>query len=102
MKVRIIGVDCATNPVRVGLALGLWQGQTATLLEVRAGSDQEPLACTICGWMDDVLPTLIAMDAPLGWPIALGEKLVQHTAGEVLDIPANQLFRRETDLELRK
>jgi len=40
---------------------------------------------------------LLAIDAPLGWPTALGEALQAHQAGEAIDVEPNDLFRRVTD-----
>ena len=40
---------------------------------------------------------LLALDAPLGWPPALGGELGLHKAGNHLARPADELFRRETD-----
>ena len=39
----------------------------------------------------------MAIDAPLGWPAALGERLAQHRAGDALGVQAHRLFRRSTD-----
>jgi hypothetical protein len=42
------------------------------------------------------------MDAPLGWPQALGLSLVKHVPGNPLDQNANKLFRRATDNFVRE
>ena len=42
-------------------------------------------------------PTLIALDAPLGWPRALAEVLPTHFAGRAPRFTANEMFRRRTD-----
>ena len=42
-------------------------------------------------------PTLIALDAPLGWPRALSEVLPAHCAGRDPRFTANEMFRRRTD-----
>ena len=42
-------------------------------------------------------PTLIALDAPLGWPGALAEVLPAHLAGRAPRFTANEMFRRRTD-----
>jgi hypothetical protein len=42
-------------------------------------------------------PTLLALDAPLGWPSRFGPALRGHAAGEAIASEANQLFRRDTD-----
>ncbi len=53
-------------------------------------------------WCTGDCPTLLALDAPLGWPAALGQYLVQHQAGDPLPIDPNLLFRRETDRVIRQ
>ena len=52
-------------------------------------------------WLLDYEEALIALDAPLGWPQALGANLVTHRAGVPLRAEANQLFRRATDDEIK-
>jgi hypothetical protein len=39
----------------------------------------------------------LAFDSPLGWPDALGRGLSAHRAGEFIDTPPDELFRRRTD-----
>ena len=45
--------------------------------------------------------TLIAVDAPLGWPTAMGAFLSRHSAGQCLDADPNMMFRRMTDIRVR-
>lgn len=40
---------------------------------------------------------LMAIDAPLGWPISLSENLINHKAGNFIAEDSNRMFRRETD-----
>lgn len=47
-------------------------------------------------------PTLLALDSPLGWPVALGESLVRHSAGAPLSPEPELLFRRLTDRVVRR
>lgn len=96
-NVTIIGIDCATDPAKMGLALGIWCNQAADILKVKAGDRRKPPARTIADWVSDENPTLVAMDAPLGWPANLGQMLIKHSAGDNLGIPPNVLFRRKTD-----
>ena len=42
-------------------------------------------------------PTLLALDAPLGWPGPLADALANHYAGAEFDAEAHDLFRRATD-----
>jgi hypothetical protein len=93
----VIGVDCATQPKRVGLA-------RATLAE-GAWRVDEALVCSksdlpvdrISGWLSEEEATLLALDAPLGWPGSMGAVLPDHRAGEPLTVPRDRLFNRETD-----
>jgi predicted nuclease with RNAse H fold len=97
MKVTIIGIDCATDPTKVGLALGAWSGGRAKIWDVVLGGREEPLAQVVTNWLARDMPILIALDAPLGWPAKLGSQLEHHSAGEPIGIAPNKLFRRETD-----
>jgi len=47
-------------------------------------------------------PVLLALDAPLGWAAPLGQALQGHRAGLPLDYPADALFKRATDMEIRR
>lgn len=94
---NIIGVDCATQDKNVGVALGRLTSTHLEVLDVydphRSGSVLEYLVKSyVLGE-----PTLLALDAPLGWPAELGPALVRHTAGDHIAITANKLFQRRTD-----
>ena len=95
--ITIIGIDCATQPQKTGLALGTWDGTAVSLRTVTLGHKKEPLAHTIANWLPANQPALLAIDAPLGWPADLGNQLATHQAGDSLAVPPNTLFRRETD-----
>ncbi len=51
----------------------------------------------IASWLPASGPAVIALDAPLGWPIALGNVLSSHTAGSAIGEDPHLLFRREAD-----
>ena len=95
---NIIGVDCATQDKNVGVALGRLTSTHLEVLDVydphRSGSVLEYLVKSyVLGE-----PTLLALDAPLGWPAELGPALVRHTAGDhIADKRRTKLFRRRTD-----
>ena len=93
----IIGIDCATQPTKTGLALGYYDGQAIHLQEVTIGSTPETLLESIVGWISPEIPTLLAIDAPLGWPRNFGDTLAAHQAGHPLMIDPDLLFRRATD-----
>jgi len=56
----------------------------------------------IADWTTHTSCTLIALDAPLGWPTELGRTLCEHQAGAPIHCQANMMFRRETDRFVRK
>jgi predicted RNase H-like nuclease len=97
----VIGVDCATDPRRVGLALARAGSRTTRVLQVVDGGEAESPAACIARWMADADRVLLAMDAPLGWPVALGRRLATHRAGEPFAEDPNEVFRRGTDRFVR-
>jgi hypothetical protein len=101
-ELTVIGLDYATDPRRVGMALGRWRRDTRLrVIAVETGREQSP-ASIVSRWLrDHSEPALIAIDAPLGWPSALGEALRPHRAGDELKGDANDLFRRATDQEIQ-
>jgi len=97
MTIGIIGIDCATQPRKTGLALGFFEAGNATLAEVSLGTDASELINMVLEWIDRSELNLITLDAPLGWPAKLGKVLHLHKAGQPIDVEPNLLFRRETD-----
>lgn len=107
-SVRVIGIDCATDQRKVGLAWGDYSTEgpergTVTVV----GAEKGPAPKSDGAW-DHVLDTitqcarahqsvLLAMDAPLGWPDLMGTALVGHTVGTPLSAKADRMFRRQTD-----
>lgn len=96
-NVTLIGIDCATQPKKTGLALGVWDGTAVTVQKATVGQNNQSIAASIHAWLPTTTPVLLAIDAPLGWPASLGAALFNHCAGDVLTPDANTLFRRETD-----
>jgi predicted RNase H-like nuclease len=98
-ETTIIGIDCATDNAKVGLARGFWENDQVRVLCTKRGKGKgvADLAKQIAKWIPDNSRTLLALDAPLGWPEPLGPTLKDHKAGQAISIEANQLFRRDTD-----
>ena len=97
----IIGIDCAAQPENVGIAVGR-RSQGATRVEMvysgkRKGRDG--LVERTAGLIKKEASgaTLVALDAPLGWPQALAETLPAHLAGSAPRFTADEMFRRRTD-----
>ena len=100
--VRLIGVDCAGQHRRFGAALGRLDGDGVTIAAASTGhADVLPVLRAWCEEGDGdggaPTPTVLAFDAPLGWPAPLGAALLDHAAGAPLPVGSNALFRRATD-----
>ena len=91
----MVGIDFATNPRDVGIAIGVLGGDSPRIDQVVAGTTWAAIEEQVVSWITS--NTLIALDAPLGWPRALGEALLDHRAGATLPSEANAMFRRSTD-----
>jgi predicted RNase H-like nuclease len=102
MATGIIGIDCATQSKNIGLACGFFEDGKTKIDEVAVGSNYVDLVGTVVEWTKRCESTLIALDAPLGWPMELGKALNMHEAGKPINIEPNQLFRRETDRFIKK
>ena len=94
-SLRLIGVDCAVDPRKVGLALVAFEGRKPRVEQLVLGTDWPTIDAQVAAWVTD--RTLIAIDAPLGWPAPLGKALADHRAGEKLIPSAHAMFRRDTD-----
>ena len=77
----IVSVDCATLPTKTGLALATYENGTLTVRECRIAGRRIPMANQIHAWIKAVSRAPIALDSPLGWPVALAENLARHHAG---------------------
>lgn len=95
LSIRLVGVDVATQPKSVGVALAGFANGVLTLERVDGASTWSRLDEILAGWLRP--PVLLALDAPLGWPEPLSAALAEHEAGAPLPPVANALFRRETD-----
>jgi predicted nuclease with RNAse H fold len=104
MNMRIIGIDCATQSARVGLALGRCTSRGLVIEDARRGGkgDADPIAVAAEWVRDESGPVLLALDAPLGWPVALSWELESHMAGQEIQASAKAMFLRETDRQITK
>lgn len=98
----VIGVDCATDARRVGLARAELSRGRARLTDACLGARDAAPAEVVAGWLGDARSALLALDAPLGWPALLGERLAGHEAGALLVGEADRLFHRATDEHVRR
>ena len=98
MDATLIGIDCATQDVNTGVALADCADGVIVLREVMVGSRERPTAAVVSDWLRRCDgPTLLALDAPLGWPASLAPTLITHRAGSRIESPMDALFQRATD-----
>ncbi len=95
-SVQLIGIDCAVAHENTGLCLCRYEDGLIHVLEGVSGAELSP-AEHVARWCTENPPLVLGLDAPLGWPSALGDCLKSHAAGGSLPIAANSLFRRYTD-----
>lgn len=102
-RCRIIGIDCSTNDRETGLALAIRDNDGLRLLDITVGGRHRPAPFVLKEWLTDSEDTaLMAIDAPLGWPRPLWTSLESHSAGSAIDTPADDMFRRATDLFVKE
>ena len=98
----IVGIDCATRARKVGLARARLRRGSWVLTDARCASSAAPPAETALRWIAEDPDLLLALDAPLGWPAAMGRALPSHEAGRRVDASADRLFDRATDRYVRQ
>ena len=101
-RVAILGIDCATQPNKTGLALGEVLDGVFRVSRCCVGSKARPSATIAVEWLSGCSDVLLSLDSPLGWPRALGESLYGHRAGDPLGAEANSLFRRAADVKIKR
>ena len=98
MTVNIIGIDCATQDPKIGMCLAEAGTRRLRILQVATGKGSVPPINQIVEWIGKKGTTLLALDAPLGWPLPLSNILSRHEAGQLIHLKPDLLFRRRTDL----
>src|SRR5688500_17866273 len=94
----LIGFDCATDDAKVGVARGTLSSGALCVDDVLLCSKERSVVMIVADWIRTASgPVIIAIDAPLGWPVALGQTLKTHAAGEAIHVAAHDMFRRATD-----
>jgi hypothetical protein len=97
LHTTIIGIDCATQEDKVGIALGAIDEASCRIEDALVCTKVRTLESTVTQWIPRTGRVLLALDAPLGWPMPMGIALNEHAAGQPISRSGNFLFRRETD-----
>ncbi len=96
-KVQLVGIDCAVDARKVGLASGSVENGRAVVKEITAPRSLEDLVENAAAVVRESPASLIALDAPLGWPLGLAQAMARHSAGDPLGCTAHEMARRRTD-----
>lgn len=117
-SVQIIGIDCAADPEDIAIAYGQGEGCRLTVERVAFGKRRprgkaaqgvdlaadrtrrlkDLATAVVAGIQRAGGPTLLALDAPLGWPSTMSTVLSDHRAGaSPRELDADTFFRRRTD-----
>ncbi len=100
---RIIGIDRATTEANTGLALAVIDDGGLRIHDTTVGDRRRPARAIVEEWLTDSDDAaLMAIDAPLGWPRPLSASLESHSAGSAIDTPADDMFRRATDVFIKE
>ena len=97
----VIGVDCAAQAKNIGVAVGESAGGRCRVRDVFKCSQTSDLIDRVASVLKRSPRALLALDAPLGWPMVLISALQGHRAGRPLGPNADLLFCRDTDREIR-
>jgi predicted RNase H-like nuclease len=100
--VLVVGIDwAASDEAKCGLALAEAFEDSISVLELLTGreTDTRRSVDQIAAWLRAEPDTLVAVDAPLGWPSNLARAVASHVAGEPIGKMADSgaFFTRETD-----
>jgi len=93
----LLGIDCATQPAKTGLALGVVEDGVVCIRKCAVATKSRPPVAIAADWLRGHDRVLLALDAPLGWPQPLATSLQAHRAGLALEPSADALFSRGTD-----
>lgn len=97
----IVGLDAASDLRKFGVVVCRWTRGSLSLL-VHGTLDQPHVLDSITQQLRGADRALLAIDAPLGWPAALGQSLAHHQAGQGIAVAQNTLFRRATDVAVHQ
>jgi predicted nuclease with RNAse H fold len=96
--VRLVGIDWSAVEAKRGLAVVDYAEGSPRVVELSACNSRRTAMRLIAEAVSDAsTPSVIAIDAPLGWPIGMSPSLANHWAGEGLNVVADRMFSRDTD-----
>jgi len=100
--VLLIGWDAAVDPRNTALSLVRYDPPDVTVEAHATPHDRDELVSTVTRWVQGATATLLCVDSPLGWPHRMAPILSGHVAGDGIRAIADELFRRLTDIDVRR
>lgn len=100
MTALIIGLDVGAQLHNCGYCIARVIADRVEICEadlLAKGSKSSKSLADLANLAKSSTNTLLAIDAPMGWPAAMGQALLEHQAGNLIRTPRMQLFRRSTD-----
>jgi predicted RNase H-like nuclease len=97
----IVGLDAAAQPKNFGCVVCRRDGRAWMLAQGDCLDSVENVAAIAHEFLATSTRALLAIDAPLGWPLSMGNELSHHHAGDRIATSANDMFRRNTDNAIR-
>lgn len=101
-EVLLIGWDAAVDPRNTALSLVRYDPPEVTVEAHAVPRTTGELIATVSQWLQSATATLLCVDSPLGWPYRMAPILSGHVAGTGMRAMADELFRRFTDLDVRR
>jgi len=98
----IIGLDAAADLANFGYAVVRVEADSLHLLDAGRLGSESRIQYLVAQHLGSAPQALISVDAPLGWPRPLGSALSSHQAGQALPTSAHELFRRATDVHVKR
>lgn len=100
--IRLVGLDWSAEESKRGVAVIDVSADATMGIELSCCSARRRALEVVANAVSTAsTPILIAIDAPLGWPVGLSQALARHAAGEGLEVDADGMFARETDRFVR-
>jgi hypothetical protein len=100
--VRVIGLDASADLADFGWVVCRYVRGALLLDDFGVLRNEAGVAAIARQCAGEAARTLIAIDAPLGWPAPMVRVLGLHRAGGPLAAAPNDMFRRETDKWIKR
>jgi len=98
----IVGLDAAADLANFGYAIARLEADVMHRVEAGLLGSESRISSLAARHLQTATQVLLSIDAPLGWPRPLSRAISAHRAGQSIPDHPNQLFRRATDLYIKR